>query len=165
MKRSCCRLRLRGICRTRWRVRGARGNCGETKLNHAVLRSSLATSIQSLICRSLVSCFQENSLFVREKTPEVLQSRLRAGHNGEKVALEKRGGLHFQLNSDLWSQQTETHMSLTSSVSGHLKIDHFGLFYLWGIRTHLSHVGNHRDLQISSDGAEGFTAPAVVKAS
>lgn len=81
------------------------------------------------------------------------------------MALEERRVLHFQLNSDLWSQQAETHIASHSSIWGPLKIDYFGLFYLWGIRTHLSHVGNHCDLQIPSDGAEGFTTQAVVKAS
>lgn len=50
-------------------------NCRERALNRTVLHAPPATSMQSLICRSLVLCFRENSLSVREKKPEVLQSR------------------------------------------------------------------------------------------
>lgn len=74
-------------------------------------------------------------------------------------------GLHFQFNSDLCSRQPEARLPAIRRLWGHLQTHPFGLCYLWGIRTHLSHVGSHRDLQIPSDGAQGSTAPAVVKAS
>lgn len=74
-------------------------------------------------------------------------------------------GLHSQFNSDLCSWQPAAPESPIRWGWGHLPTGHLPLFYLWGIRTHPSHVGSHRDLQIPSDGAQGSAAPAVVKAS
>lgn len=142
---------------------------GETQLltqpNHNIQSSNCMRSVPHLP-KPTFHALERGIFFFKERKPELLTDQVKRGtqwrESGSGKKRKKREGFSISSSTATSGLSGLKHTSLPSSARGPFKMDHFGLFYLGGIRTHLSHAGNHRDLQISSDEAKGFTTQAAV---